>query len=180
VRSGALEQISIADYPGWVAGARWLREQENDVYLFSIHSPTPNKSEPQGSYVAESLKIVAAICENIPSSGSLVIGGDFNFKSLGERLVSEAIRTEETELQALREFRERGLSIAWRDSHPEEPLPQTLRWNPAQTTPYHCDGFLTRGFLATGIICDIICSESEAQHSDHNPVFLQLSRSAAA
>jgi exonuclease III len=124
--------------------------------------------------VAEAVKIVAAICAQVPATGRLVIGGDFNVKSLGERLASEQIRVDNAERRALHEFRQRGLAIAWRDVHPRRALPQTLRWRRAPTTPFHCDGFLTRGFPAAAMACDILCSAGEARVSDHNPVILQL------
>jgi hypothetical protein len=103
-----------------------------------------------------------------------VIGGDFNFKSFGERLASESIQTDRSEFRALQEFRANGFSVAWRDSHPAEPLPQTLRWNGAPTTPYHCDGFLTRGFVETAITCDVVSAEFAVGYSDHNPLLLQV------
>ena len=181
VRTGVLQEIAIANYSGWVTGARWRRNDAGGTtYVFSIHSPTPNENERRGSYVAEAVKIVAAICEQVPSSGRLVIGGDFNFKSLGERLASEQIRTDNAELRALQEFRKRGLSIAWRDVHPQRALPQTLRWRSAPTTPFHCDGFLTRGLTTAAMACDIICSDGETRVSDHNPVVLQLPMNPAA
>ena len=175
VRTGVLHEIALAHYAGWVAGAQWRRtDADGPTYVFSIHSPTPNAHERRGGYVAEAVKIVAAICEHVPATGRLVIGGDFNLKSLGERLASEPIRVDTAERRALHAFRTRGLSIAWRDVHPRRALPQTLRWSGAPTTPFHCDGFLTRGFPTAAMGCDIICSEGETRVSDHNPVVLQL------
>lgn len=178
VRTGVLEEISIPSYVGWVAGAQWRLGDDDPVYLFSIHSPTRNKSERRSGYVAESIKIVDAICEVVPSNALLVIGGDFNFKSLGERLPSEAIQTNDSELRALQDFRKRGLSIAWRDLHPQQELPQTLRWSRAPTTPFHCDGFLTRCCTRAEMTCDVVSSESESRFSDHNPVVLQVAEDA--
>jgi endonuclease/exonuclease/phosphatase family metal-dependent hydrolase len=170
---GELEEISIADYSGWVAGAKWLRQGVEPLFLFSIHSPTRNANERRRSYVAESLNIVAAIDKQVPSNARLIIGGDFNFKSLGERQLSEQIQVDRAEGPALKKFRQRGFSIVWRDVHPREPLPQTLRWKRAPTRHYHCDGFLTRGFDSSSITCEVICSEDETKISDHNPVILQ-------
>src|SRR5205823_4413639 len=121
----------------------------------------------------ESRNIVAAICAQVPLEAPLVIGGDFNF-SLGERLPSESIRTTKQKEVILQDFRANGFLIAWRDSHPGEPLPQTLRWTRQPTTPYHCDGFLTRGIPQSSIRCDIISEESVTCHSDHNPVILNV------
>lgn len=81
VRFGVLQAITIANYSGWVAGARWRRNGDGGTtYLFSVHSPTPNENVRRGSYVAESVKIVAAVCEQVPATGRFVIGGDFNFQ----------------------------------------------------------------------------------------------------
>lgn len=176
VRSGALEPIAIAEYPGWVIGARWQRRDAEDVYLFSVHSPTP----PRVSYVAESQAIVTAICASVPSAAPLVIGGDFNFKSLGQRLPSETIQTTMAELQAIQEFRDRGLSVAWHDCHPGKPLQQTLRWTNDQSVPFHCDGFLTRNLGHGTVNCEVILPESEPPTSDHNAVLLTVSLTATA
>jgi hypothetical protein len=143
------------------------------MYLFSVHSPTDNENEPRESYVEESRLIVAEICARVPPSVPLVIGGDFNFKSFGERLTNESVRTERSELEALADFRRRDLFVAWRDLHPGEPLPQTLRWNGDRTRPYHCDGYLTRGLTETAMFCDVIAPNSEINRSDHNPVILR-------
>jgi hypothetical protein len=40
------------------------------------------------------------------------------------------------------------------------------------TTPFHCDGFLVRGFGEAAIACDVISSEFVVRHSDHNALFL--------
>ena len=173
VRSGALEPIAIAGYSGWVIGTRWQRPDADDVYLFSVHSPTSSENEPRASYVAESRAIVMAICARVPSTAPLLIGGDFNFKSLGQRLPSESIQAKKAELQALQEFRSQGLSVAWQDCHPGEPLPQTLRWRNDPSMPFHCDGFLTRNLHAM-LNCDVIQPESEGPLSDHNAVLLNL------
>ena len=177
VGCGALEPVAVSNYSGWVSGARWSRETAEpveDVFLFSVHSPTSSEDEPRDSYVEESRKIVSVICKEVPSMAPLVIGGDFNFKSLGVRLSSEVIRTDASELEALQGFRDLGLSVAWQDAHPDQSLPQTLRWNRAPSTPYHCDGFLTRGLPRGRILCDVLSSEPEASQSDHNPVFLRV------
>ena len=71
VRSGALEPMAVANYSGWVIGARWRRDPADlagDIYLFSVHSPTPNDHEVRGSYVDESCRIVVAISALVPAS----------------------------------------------------------------------------------------------------------------
>lgn len=175
VRTGILKEIQVADYEGWVAGAHWLRASDDSgIYFFSIHSPTANENERRSSYVEESVRLVGAISELVPSNAKLVIGGDFNFKSLGERLESEQLKTDTAELRALQTFRNCGFSIAWRDLYPERALPQTLRWRRDPTPAFHCDGFLTRGCASSGMACDIVTADSEIRFSDHNPVLLQM------
>ena len=175
VRDGSLEPIAIPGYSGWVIGARW-RPKPSDVsetiYLFSMHSPTANKDERRSGYVAESLEIVRAICAEVPSGSPLVIGGDFNFKSFGERLPNEQPANEDSELDTLQKFRDLGLFVAWRDAHEGLPLPQTLRWNRAPATPYHCDGFLLRGVDVTTVQCEVLSSRFVTRQSDHSPIVL--------
>src|SRR5690606_14082106 len=96
----------------------------------------------------------------------------FNFLSLGERLPSESLRSTAEELKALKDIRALGFTVAWRDSHPSAPLPQTLRWSRNQETPYHCDGFLVRG--AEIVSCEVIAAPEILAVSDHNPVLLEI------
>jgi endonuclease/exonuclease/phosphatase family metal-dependent hydrolase len=177
VHGGTLEPIAVVGYTGWVVGARWLPERPDApraIYLFSVHSPTSPKGEPHKSYIGESLQIVRSICAEVPASAPLVIGGDFNFTSFGERLPIERPLNTRREREALTEFRSLGLSIAWRDAHPMLPLPQTLRWNNDPTVPFHCDGFLLRGRDGTADECDVLSSEAITNRSDHNPLVLRV------
>ena len=112
-----LELLVIEGYSGWVIGARWHPDAADVVYLFSVHSPTASEDHPRADYVTESRRIVAAICAQVPTSVPLVVGGDFNFKSFGERLSSESITINQSEAAALGEFRRCGFSVAWRDCH---------------------------------------------------------------
>ena len=175
VRDGSLESISIPGYSGWVIGGCWRPKVpgiSEAIYLFSVHSPTANENEPRAGYVAESLQIVHAICAEVPSAAPLVIGGDFNFTSFGERLPNELPANDGSELDALKQFRDLGLLVAWRDSHHGLPLPQTLRWKKAPATPYHCDGFLLRGVDVSTIQCEVLSSGVVTRQSDHNPIVL--------
>ena len=173
VRHGSLQPLPVAAYSGWVTGARWRPGRADfpqAIDLFSIHSPTSSDQAPRAGYVAESLQIVRAICAMDTTDVPLVIGGDFNFKSFGERLPSERLATSRSELEALREFRDLGFCVAWRDAHPGLPLPQTLRWKGARATPYHCDGFLLRGIDVRTIQCEVLSSGFVTRQSDHNPL----------
>jgi hypothetical protein len=124
------------------AGAPMWRSRSRSLRLSASRSPRPGGSSSAGTSI---------------------------FKSLGERLTSEQIRADKAEPRALQQFRKRGLSIAWRDVHPRRALPQSLRWSGAPTTPFHCDGFLTRGFTNAAMACNIMCSEGQTRVSDHNP-----------
>jgi endonuclease/exonuclease/phosphatase family metal-dependent hydrolase len=169
-----MSPIIIPGYTGWVTGGRWLDGTDGEISVFSIHSPTSAAKQARGSYVEESRAIVTAICAGVPASDRLIIGGDFNFKSFGERLDFESIRTTKSEGHAIEEFRAAGFTLAWRDSHPGEQLPQTLRWKRQPAIPYHCDGFLTRGFPPVAVSCEVISGASATQHSDHHPVLLTI------
>lgn len=59
-------------------------------------------------------------------------------------------------------------------------VPQTLRWRPAPPIPFHCVGFLTRGFPTAGMVWDILCSAWANGVSDHKPVILEVAMPAAA
>jgi endonuclease/exonuclease/phosphatase family protein len=182
LRHRTIEPIPIDGYAGWVSGGRWLGEaaaSDTAIFLFSVHSPTPNATVGRRSYVAESRRIVSAICEAVPSTARLVIGGDFNFKSFGNRIGSEVVRSDAAELEVLAAFRSLGLSNVWQDCHPGEPLPQTLRWKGSPSTPYHCDGFLMRGWNGEKVACEVMPDETVFDHSDHNPVLLEISLRAA-
>lgn len=178
-RSGALEPIAIPNYVGWVSGAAWWNDQV-PTYLFSLHAPTSSARQRRAAYVAESRRIVAEICARVSTSARLVIGGDFNFTSFGERLPSEMIAMQRSELDALAEFRALGFAVAWRDCHAGEPLPQTLRWNGGPSVPYHCDGFLVRGFGEPSISCEVVGVGADLRQSDHNPVVLSISEDGTA
>ena len=179
VREGSLTAIDVADYDGWVAGAKWTRSvggREESTYLFSIHSPTGRDGHPRKSYVAESRAIVKSISNSaeVPAGARVIIGGDFNFKSLGERLASEALPTGSDELAALTEFRSAEYCVAWKDLNSGYPLAQTLRWTGNQATPFHCDGFLMRGFDVTAAQCSVLSSAHVHRSSDHSPVVVWI------
>jgi endonuclease/exonuclease/phosphatase family metal-dependent hydrolase len=172
---GQLKRVEILEYRGWVTGARWFRKTKASVeeaYVFSIHSPTHHKEAPRKSYVREARTIVDRIIMSVPSDAPLVIGGDFNFASLGERVDGERRATDPSEQKALDEFRARGFLVAWRDLHPAAPLPQTLRWTGNRTTPFHCDGYLVRGLEGSRLTCEVILNEQCDAVSDHRPVTL--------
>jgi len=172
---GQLQRVEVPAYRGWVTGARWSRGTKSsgeEVYVFSIHSPTHRKEAPRKSYVNESRTIVHQIDSAVPIDAPLIIGGDFNFASLGERVDGERLSTHSDEQKALDEFRSKRFLVAWRDLHPVAPLPQTLRWTGDRTTPFHCDGYLVRGLDASRLMCEVLLNEQLDAVSDHRPVTL--------
>jgi hypothetical protein len=175
-RSGTLTPVHVHGYSGWLAGAVWSNGAGNDYYVFSLHSPTTTTAVRRRSYIAEARLMVSAICDVVPRKAALIIGGDFNFRSFGERLNVETLRTTRPELAALREFRAHGFCVVWRDTRPEAPLPQTLRWRRAPATPFHCDGFLTRNIEPTRLSGDVLQPDdiAEVRLSDHNPLLLRV------
>jgi hypothetical protein len=160
VRRGVVRPIAVAGYEGWVTGGEWVTHDDGQpirqTFVFSVHSPTTDAFAERASYVSESRSIVRAIVAAVPSACELVIGGDFNFKSLGERLPSEELQTTPQEREALTEFRAASLVPAWHAAHPDRPLPQTLRWTGNRVTPYHCDGFLLRPSAAERALCEVL------------------------
>lgn len=171
-RRGRFDAIQVAGYEGWVVGGVLTGAGPAPIYLFSVHTPTASKSAPRAKYVREAVSIVSGIRNHhqVPAEAQLVLGGDFNFASLGQRLGGEPIATTPTERQALTAFAELGLIPLWQACHPATPLPQTLRWSGNCATPYHCDGFLTSPALAAGARCEVIVSPAVGKHSDHNAV----------
>lgn len=169
-RRGSIEPISVEGSTGWVSGGRYI-DDNCELYIFSLHSPTSRPNERKRNYVAECRSIVDTITQAVPASAPLVIGGDFNC-TIGERLADEPQRNTTAELRALRDWRELGFSVAWRDANPRAPLPQTLRWMKEPTAPYHCDGFLVRNtsISATTIHDDDVVK----RHSDHSVVLCDV------
>jgi endonuclease/exonuclease/phosphatase family metal-dependent hydrolase len=172
---GQLQRVEVPGYKGWVTGARWSRGTKasvKEVYVFSIHSPTHHKEAPRRSYIREARTIVDRINRVVPGGAPLIIGGDFNFASLGERVDGERLATHADEQKALDEFRTNGFLVAWRDLHPAAPLAQTLRWTGNKTTPFHCDGYLVRGLEASRLTCEVLLNEQFDAVSDHRPLTL--------
>ena len=174
---GRVYPIPIRGYAGWVVGGRYGIDEVDrgaPLFTFSVHAPTAPKGEKQTDYVAEVRAIVSLILDAVPVGATLLIGGDFNFRSLGTRATGEALGTSPKERQALEEFRGRGLIPLWPSVHPGEPLPQTLRWTRNTVTPFHCDGFLLASALATRASCEVHRSDDIVAASDHNPVVADL------
>lgn len=176
--NGHLEPVDdVPNYTGWVIGARWsraIRKPSDGLFVFSIHSPTSRKGAPRRSYVREARSIVEAINSIVPRDAPLIIGGDFNFASLGQRMVDEPITMRPDELQALEAFRAQRFVVAWRALHGRGPLPQTLRWDGNKAAPYHSDGYLVRGLEGSLLACEVLEDAQTSAMSDHLPIVLEV------
>lgn len=176
---GTGRPIAVPGYEGWVVGAE-IDSEFGPLAVFSVHAPSSTPACPRRSYSDEVVTIIGLIREAVRPGVHLVVGGDFNF-TLDERRASEAMKTTAAERRALAAIADAGLVSAWNASHPDQPLPQTLRWSsdraPGKTTPYHCDGILVPKAWSEWIQCQIYTAEPYMV-SDHNPVSATLKRPA--
>jgi len=174
---GSVRAIPVAGYEGWVVGGELLDSGLNDpgrsLFVFSIHAPTGNPGQPRRPYVDEVVSILDVLSRQVPASADLIVGGDFNFLSLGERKEGESFKTTPGERNALARFAQMGLVFCWTTAHPGRALPQTLRWSGDKTadksTPYHCDGIFVPVSWEQGVICEVLTSAC-FEVSDHYPV----------
>jgi hypothetical protein len=149
------------------------------LFVFSVHTPTSHATRPRQPYVAEVMNILDLLGQLVPTDTDLILGGDFNLRSLGERHAGETFKTLAVERKCLARFASLGLVSCWAAAHPGHPLPQTLRWTgdrtPGKSTPYHCDGIFVPAAWKQGIICEVLTS-AYFEVSDHNPVVAWISR----
>lgn len=170
-----LEIVDLGEFGGWVTGGRisnlTIGGVTQSAMVFSIHAPSPGPYEPA---VTKILDAIARRWDKAP----LIIGGDFNLttairhsnepvppspNTVGERKILDRLR---------REF---GLLNAWQVLHPNENLPQTLRWNRDPLPAYHCDAvFLSHSHLPHLVHAGIESSGEWGILSDHNPVAATL------
>lgn len=177
VTQGKIRSITIEGYEGWCVGGELIESGLNangrPLFVFSLHAPTGNSNQPRGPYVDEVVAVLNLIHASLPSDADLVLGGDFNFLSLGERKEGESLQTTPKERDALEIFKDRKLVSCWQAAHPGRPLPQTLRWSgdktPDKSTPYHCDGIFIPQAWSSPIFCEVLTSAC-FEVSDHYPV----------
>ncbi|MBD3375032.1 hypothetical protein GF406_08365 [candidate division KSB1 bacterium] len=175
--TGTIRPLKIPGYEGWVVGGEWLdsglRQSGHPLYIFNIHAPTGNSNHPRRSFVKEVISILDIIERLIPGNANLILGGDFNFLSLGERKAGEPLATTRSERQALNHLHSKGLVSCWSATHPGRPLEQTLRWagdrHSDKATPFHCDGIFVPESWTPNMVCEILTS-SIFEISDHYPV----------
>lgn len=174
---GAIRSIAIEGYEGWCVGGELLESGLNGhgrpLFVFSVHAPTGNSDQPRRPYVDEVVTVLNLIHAELPSGADLVLGGDFNFLSLGERKEGESLQTTPKEREALEILKAWKLVSCWQIAHPGRPLPQTLRWSgdktPDKSTPYHCDGIFVPQSWCSHVFCEVLTSAC-FEVSDHYPV----------
>ncbi len=169
-----IEPVELDEFGGWVIGGRisnvMIGGISQSVMVFSIHAPSPGPYEPA---VSKILDAIAKRWDGTP----LIIGGDFNLttairhqseltlssNTVGERKILQRLRTQ---------F---GLLNAWQALHPNENLPQTLRWNRDPVPAYHCDAiFVSHSHLPHLLDASIESGGEWTTLSDHNPVVATL------
>ena len=167
-----LEAVHLTQYEGWVVGARVpelvIGGVSQSALLFCIHAPSPGPYEPVVN------RILDAIMERRDGQPVLV-AGDFNITT-AIRHPNETLKNTSGEVKILKRLRqELGLLNAWQVMHPNQDLPQTLRWNKDRLPPYHCDAvFLNQSHLSHLRDARIESSGVWGQLSDHNPVVVTL------
>jgi hypothetical protein len=180
---GTFRAVPVRGYEGWVVGGELLDSGMNAdgrrLFAFSVHTPTSHATRARQPYVAEVMNILDLLSRKVPRDADLILGGDFNLRSLGERSDEETFKTSEVERKCLTRFSGMGLVSCWAAAHPGRPLPQTLRWTgdktPDKSTPYHCDGIFVPESWKEGMICEVFTSVC-FEVSDHNPVVAWISR----
>jgi endonuclease/exonuclease/phosphatase family metal-dependent hydrolase len=168
--------IEFPGFAGWAVGAVVAGDLlgSPEVLVVSLHAPTRGSGTDYVGEIDRFLTQLRPVTEQMP----LILGGDFNFKSLGRRLESESIQVTASEERVLRRLQDEfGLVNCWEESHPQEPLGQTLRWFGNRANPYHCDGiFGPEAWRARLVRTEIISGPSWESLSDHNPVAALLTR----
>lgn len=173
----ALEEVSLSNpkFKGWVVGARIsdfvIGNVEQPVLIFSIHAP----SLKEGSYelhVNHILDEISMIKGNTP----LILAGDFNLTTAAIRHSREDLKNTVGEIKILDRLQNQfGLVNSWQHLHPNDDLPQTLRWVNNPTKPFHCDAiFLSEDMLPHLVSAEIPSTGVWGTMSDHNPVIAVL------
>lgn len=172
-----LEEVSLSnpEFKGWVVGARIsdfvIGKIEQPVLIFSIHAPSLKK----GSYELHVNQILDEISK-IKGNTPLMLAGDFNLTTAAIRHPREELKNTAGEIKILdRLHNEFGLLNSWQYLHPDDDLPQTLRWVNNPTKPFHCDAiFLSENILPHLVSAEIPSTGVWGTMSDHNPIVVTL------
>jgi endonuclease/exonuclease/phosphatase family metal-dependent hydrolase len=172
-RNFQLEEIHLPGYEGWVVGARIpelvIGGVPQSVLVFSIHASSPGPYEPTVS------RILDEIAKNWDKT-PIIIAGDFNLTT-AIRHPTEELGNSAREINILERLRrEFGLFNAWQVLHPNQNLPQTLRWAKNPLPPYHCDAvFVSAIHLVHLESAKVDTSGIWGEMSDHYPIVVTLS-----
>ena len=136
--------------------------------LVCIHAPSPGPYEPVVNGILDEIA-------KIKDGMSMILAGDFNITT-ALRHSSEAIKNTAGERRILSRMRkEFGLFNAWQTLHPNQDLPQTLRWTKKPSAPYHCDAiFVSHDLLPHLVSAEVISTGDWGVISDHNPILITL------
>jgi endonuclease/exonuclease/phosphatase family metal-dependent hydrolase len=171
-RHSRLEQVPVvpAEFDGWVIGAI-ARDQVigaacRDVLLVSLHAPS--LGEKYERYVEAIILEIAKMRHDMP----LILAGDFNLTTAVSRPGSALGANAAGEKRILALLRDELNAVnTWQHLHPDQELPQTLRWSGNKTMPYHCDAiFADVGFLPFLSQASVVSDADWTALSDHNPV----------
>jgi len=167
-----LQEIPLDDFEGWVTGAKipsaTIGGQTTPLSIFCVHAPSP------GPYPAKVRMVLDAIRAKWDGS-PLIVAGDFNITT-AHRHPSEKHRNSTGEIAILERLeQEFSLRNAWQVLHPEEPLPQTLRWANKPDIPYHCDAIFAHHSLVPHLASAAVMDSGYWKDaSDHRPIVVDF------
>ena len=168
-----LEEVLLPQFKGWVVGAKipdlMIGGVTQEALVFSIHAPSPG---PYERWVKQIFDEIAKVCGKTP----LIIAGDFNVTTALRHASEIATKNTVGERKLLTRLRrEFGLFNAWQIQHPNENLPQTLRWSRDPVPPFHCDAiFLDHSHLPHLVDAKVMGTGAWSTMSDHNPILVTL------
>lgn len=172
-KTHALEPITLPGFEGWVTGAKVpdlkIGGSSQTAMVFSLHAPSPGPYEP---HVNRILDAIAKVRDGSP----LIIAGDFNLTTAVRDPLDPLGKNIPSEKRILERLRcEFGLFNAWQIMHPNQPLPQTLRWSKNPLPHYHCDGvFVSHVHLQHLVQAKVESAGHWGTLSDHNPIFVSF------
>jgi exonuclease III len=168
-----LEEVHLPQFKGWVVGAKisdlMIGGVSQETMVFSIHAPSPGPYLPGVNRILDE---IATVCGKTP----LIIAGDFNVTTAVRHVSELAMKNTAGERKLLTRLRKDfGLFNAWQTLHPNENLPQTLRWSRDPVPPFHCDGiFLNHNYLPHLVDAKVVGTGGWSTMSDHNPMLVTL------
>lgn len=173
-RNHELEEISLSlpEFDGWIVGARIpdlvIGGIAQATLIFNVHVPSPGPYEPRV------VRLLNALTQKW-SATPMIIAGDFNLTT-AIRKETEQLKNTPGEVRILNRLKsEFGVINAWQHLHPNDELPQTLRWSNKPQEPYHCDGiFVSEIHLPHLHSAEIMSTGVWATMSDHNPLIVLI------